>query len=82
MSIDLLCNWGERMQVTPLRLQVGRVHRGATGSGSALIAAISIGTKQGLHAHDSAAIAIQIKKLPLTLPYKTICDRMTPNKIN
>jgi len=26
MSIDLLCDWGERMQVTPLRLQVGRVY--------------------------------------------------------
>lgn len=49
MSIDLLCNWGERMQVTPLRLQVGRVHRGAIGSGSALIAATSNGMKQGLH---------------------------------
>lgn len=51
MSIDLLCDGGERMQVTPLRLQVGRVHRGAIGSGSALIAAISIGTKQGLQVY-------------------------------
>lgn len=34
---------------------------GATGSGGALIAAISNDTKQGLHAHTWAAIAIQIK---------------------
>ncbi|WP_179287555.1 hypothetical protein [Paraferrimonas haliotis] len=51
MSIDLLCDGGERMQVTPLRLQVGRVHRGAIGSGGALIAAITNDTKQGLYAH-------------------------------
>ncbi|MVD10520.1 hypothetical protein D6U27_01020, partial [Vibrio cholerae] len=26
MSIDTLCDWGERMQPTPLQLQVGRVY--------------------------------------------------------
>ncbi|HFQ5065209.1 TPA: hypothetical protein ACGUVR_003753 [Vibrio vulnificus] len=26
MSIDTLCEWGERMQPTPLQLQLGRVY--------------------------------------------------------